>query len=697
MSYQEGVVGRGYNRALLRIEHRPLSVPHSREYLLRTLDVLSESGVDAWWYSVSAKGSFPLFPSKVLPYKKDVATDMYPWLVEEAHKRGIVMVSWEYLNTAPLLTREHPDWRVRFLDEPGYPTERHNHFVCFNSPYGELLKEYCVEVLNDLNFDAIWFDGCYLFGPAADGWLWSCCCERCAKAFKEAIGETIPRKIDWTDPVFREFIKWRYDFFEGYWAELTDYVRGKSAHGLIALNHFNRMYMGAVSGSPLRHRPIDALVAAEGWTSSLQMQLKTLRAVSDTYPPEVWTVFGDGVNPSYPLGPNPDPSAAIFYIQAAATAGGYASFGMEDPEGSGITLKEISSAVGPLKSYVGGEPVGCCGLVFSGLTKDFANCAEVPGFVRSDRHKPAVDTAYGMGFLLNHLHIPFEIVLDNQFDGNLEKFPVLFLGDVQCMEDNAAEALKDYVAKGGTLIVTGESGTKTPMGRERETGVLDELLGIGARRTEREYCILEPVEGALSGDGLPPRYMVSGKARLVRARDGTRVLATAKMKIKKRAGTNNFAAKLLPPDIIEGAAVLERRVGKGRVVFIAPDIGSDYSQNPNRRSRELIRRLIGFNPAPFTTDAPANVELAIYRKDGNLVIHVLNKPATMFRRTGKEFQLSPEDITPTGPVRIWMDVLSDGIFSPTAGDELVVNETAKGVEIGLPRLENYHLIIIPER
>ena len=151
MSYQKDKIGFGYNQAALRVECRPGKDPQTKEELLEILDIFHQVGVKAWWYSVSAKGSIPLFKSKVLPYHSNaVDPEQYRWLVEEAHKRGIVLFSWEYLSTAPLLMEEHPDWRMKFTEcNEGFP-ERDKQFACYLSPYGDLLKKFCVEVVNEL-------------------------------------------------------------------------------------------------------------------------------------------------------------------------------------------------------------------------------------------------------------------------------------------------------------------------------------------------------------------------------------------------------------------------------------------------------------------------------------------------------------------------------------------------------------------
>ncbi|MBD2845338.1 hypothetical protein IDH44_09060 [Paenibacillus sp. IB182496] len=110
--------------------------------LTEALDLFEASGVKAWWYSAAAKGSYPLFKSNVLPYREDADTEMFKWLSAECRKRGISLFSWEYLNTAPLVTLQHPEWRYRYLDwDQTDNSLRDSRFVCHNSPYGELLEQ----------------------------------------------------------------------------------------------------------------------------------------------------------------------------------------------------------------------------------------------------------------------------------------------------------------------------------------------------------------------------------------------------------------------------------------------------------------------------------------------------------------------------------------------------------------------------
>jgi hypothetical protein len=705
MTWDPQKIGHGYNDCIIRVEHRPTEKPHTKDELIEILDTLKAAGVEAWWYSVSAKGSYPLFPSKVLPYKKDIAVDYLPWLVEEAHKRDIVIFSWEYLNTSPLLMKEHPDWRVKYLQGPEIVTEekeRHNHFACFNSPYGEQLKDFCVEVVNDIGFDGIWFDGCYQFGPADDGFRWTCCCEYCAKKFKDATGYNIPQVVNWKDPVFHKYIKWRYSVFMDYWKDLSDYVRLKNKTALITYNFFNRHYMGAVSGSPLVHHQMDALIAGEGTTKTVQMQTKTLRAISDKYPPEVWTALHDGVKLSYPSRPNPDPASSVFYAQAAATAGGYASFGIGAPANNTKTLKIMSNALQPLKGNIGGKAVKMCGLLYSGITKDFSYEPTPDATHFASKNKPVVDNTYGIGFMLDALHYPYEIILDNQLD-QINDYKVIVLPDVQCMTDLSLEHLVKYVEKGGILVAIGECGINNAEGEVCRRGILDSLFGIKKRYDNWDYCTLEPVVDCLKNNNLPDKYMISGKARLLEVEEDVTILAYGKS-LRHKSGISNHDKQTSDNEISRtekisnvsdfGVAICKRQVGRGEAIYIAPAIGSDYSQNPNKRSREVFKRVLGDIELAYTVEAPANVVVTAWEKEGRLTFHILNQPATMQNMSGFAIALNPEDFAPTGPVSISLSGNFDKVISPYS--DLIFNYEKKEnhMNIKIPLIKQHAILIL---
>ncbi|MBN1553150.1 MAG: beta-galactosidase trimerization domain-containing protein [Phycisphaerae bacterium] len=677
---------RGYTRTPYRLEHRPTHRLHSKDELLKILDVLSESGVKAWWYSAASKGSYPLFKSKYLPYRTDaVEPEYYQWLSAEAHKRDIVLFSWDYLNCAPLLTAEHPEWRFQFLNGDTHETPRESHFVCYNSPYGRLLKDYCVEVVGELGFDGIWFDGCY--HSTDSGVKLACRCEFCNAKHREATGRDIPQTVDWTSRAFREFIEWRYDDSEGYWRSLSGYVRERCPDAIIVFNYFNRLAHDWRGGSPLRRMPMEGMIASEVdcKPQQLLLQHKILRALNDNYPTEVWVTGQDAVTPFYDGRPNPDPTMIAFHFQTSATAGGYGSVGPADkPSNVSETLSSLSKTMKSVSPYIDGEAIPFVGLVVSGATKDYAH----PGDAW-----PTWRSVLGMHNLLNALHYPSEVLLDNMLTAEfLHRYPVVVLPDVQCMSEESAQALREYVETGGCLIALGATGTRTLLGDPRETGVLDELFRITWRDEQGIHPVMEIASPMLQGQGLPARYMMSGLAHLVRS-DSAEVLARAKY----RPGPGKvFTEKGLLENTAEevmGDVILSVRHGKGNAFYLAQDVGGDYALNTNRRSREVIRRIVEslFTP-PLETNAPPNVVVAPRRQGGKTILHLLNVPSQMLHIDGtKQFH---EDFVPVDTISITYPGRWAKASSPTHPDGIGFELSSEEITLFLTGLVRHAIIVI---
>ena len=722
--------GFGYTTTPYRIEHRPTYGPHSKQDLVAILDLLQDCGVKAWWYSVSTKGSYPIFRSRHLPYRDD-AVDYLAWLADEAHRRDIALFSWEYLSTAPMLGAQHPEWRWRFFDWDGPQIPRDTHYVCYNSPYGRLLKDFCVEVVNDLGFDGIWFDGPFLLGHGATG-TYACCCGSCTAKYEHETGRAMPATVDLHDLAFREYLEWRQDDHTEYWRELSGYVHERKPNAIIVMNYFNRFWQGPECGSPLRRMagdapegpggtlkpPMKAMIAAERgyWPQQVLLMTKTLRAINDNYPPEVWAPGTDSTG-----GQSPDlnPANLLFHAYTCATGGGFASFGVGtnlSPDGGPLEdcrslFRTLTATLEPLAPYVGGEPERLVGLVQSGATKDYTHVREDGG---SADPGPAWAAVHGMHNLLNGLHLPTEVLLDNMLcEPFLDRYAAVVLPEVQCVSDEAAEQLRCYVENGGLLLAVGETGTLTPLGEPRDKGVLDDLLGISWRDTAVSRPVVALQDEVLTApfpnarlaaangfsSGLPEALRLCGTVRLVRTETAT-VRATA-------CYTPGPSGKVFSPQglvrqerggPVSGAVILVRDVGRGRAITIAANIAREYGEaGPRQRSRELIGRLLlERTTPPFLTDAPPNVVVALWRQGSRRVFHLLNVPsALLFLPFGRPPAYLPEDITPTGPVRLSLPGKWTNVSSPTHPEHVAAEHRSDRVQITLSRL-NAHAAIVAE-
>lgn len=165
----------------------PLDIQRYKEEYLKVLDTLEEYKMNAIFFQVRpANDAF--YESKINPWSryligiegKDPGWDPLPWLIEEAHKRGIEFhawlnpyrasmdISWEddglnkYLATLPdkSFAKQNPDLLVRgdnrILLNPGEPKVRQHIYDTIE----EIIKKY--------NVDAIHFDDYFYNGVKND-------------------------------------------------------------------------------------------------------------------------------------------------------------------------------------------------------------------------------------------------------------------------------------------------------------------------------------------------------------------------------------------------------------------------------------------------------------------------------------------------------------------------------------------------
>ena len=373
-------------------------------------------------------------------------------------------------------------------------------------------------------------------------------------------------------------------------------------------------------------------------------------------------------------------------------------------------FEALTAALEPLAPYVGGEPERLIGLVQSGSTKDYAH---IDGDGKGTDPGPAWTAVHGMHNLLNGLHLPTEVLLDNMLcEPFLSQYRAVVLPDVQCVSDEAAHQLRRYTENGGLLLAMGETGTLTALGEPRDRGALDDLLGIKWRDADVSRPVVALQDEVLTGpfphaalaaanefsNGLPKMLRLCGAGRLVRT-DTADVLATCGYSARPSGKVFGPQGLLRPAhgNPISGAAILARNVGLGRVIYMAANIAREYGEaGPRQRSRELVGRLLLSSLAPpFLTDAPPNVVVALWRQGARRVFHLLNTPsALLFLPFGKAPAFLPEDIAPTGPVHLSLPGGWTRVFSPIHGERVTARVHGEGAEITLSRLDTHTVIVV---
>ncbi len=130
-------------------------------------------------------GGYALWNSKITPkYKRLDDMDLIGELASLCRENDLYFVPW-WLATATggveRVLQEHPSWQLVGPPKDGKPGKRHN-YICYNSPYRELLYEEVREVLSNYDVDAIYFDQLPI----------SCYCPWCRAKFERLHGRPMP-------------------------------------------------------------------------------------------------------------------------------------------------------------------------------------------------------------------------------------------------------------------------------------------------------------------------------------------------------------------------------------------------------------------------------------------------------------------------------------------------------------------------
>ncbi len=504
-----------------------------------------------------------------------------------------------------------------------------------------------------------------------------CCCPRCAAKFRADTGQTIPRVEDWDDPDFRTFIKWRYAVLGDYMQSLCRHVRAKSKHGLVCLNHFQRIYNATGGGCPLNPLDVDGLVTAEIDQAPYQaiMQLKYLRAISNRHTQELWIH-------QQPNGPNADPNDMAYFGMLCMTGGGHMALGLSSqPKDAVSTLSGIVERLGPRAPYVGGEPFRYAGIVLSSSTKDFASAGD---------DEPTWRSVHGIHNILMHAHLPSEIILDDQVTPeHLRTCPLVILSDVRCLSDEQAEHLADYVDGGGLLLATAATGMLDEMGWERERGALDDLMGV----VSRDAASAAPSTIRPIGDwglGLAACLDLDG-FRYGQPEDAYEDPLWVEFQ-------RDVTALAEGEDEASPPAITVRQVGQGHVIFINRDIGGFYSRTPSRQYREVVAALLlAYREPPYEVDAMPHVAVTAWRQEaGQTHIHVLSQihelcylPATVGRP-----HLDMGSAPPSGPVRIRLPWQVQRAECPVSGEPVSLCVEGDGSTIAFDGVDQHDVIVV---
>lgn len=617
-----------YRHCATRLELRG-ELPPTRAWVDHVVQSVAELKIEAVVGSAVDNHCRPLFPSRIYPHcHADANREIFHYWIDALHAIGRPILSWLAINHCVGLLEDHPEWQIQPIpDAQGRrPEADAPYYACINSPYGERLPMFCGEVIRELGFDGIWFDGSSL--SVNNNTIPGCVCGFCRRRFHDDTGRELPERIDWQSDAFRAWINWRYDRLMAVWKCCLDAIHAVNPAATVCFNNYRRVRYGGIAwgtGIPLRKLGWDALMSGE---LDLQVfhadfQMKMHRMYGCTNGQDTWLALCDHWQMWVPdVELMPIRHAAI----SAVSAGGVMWMGTGvDPLLNPPICRTAQETTAPLMEYLEGDTLEYAAIWASQQTQDF---------YWQDRPQGAWDGWHGANELCLLSHLQSSLVFDDHVaDGDIVgRYPVLLAGNTACVSEKQAAILRWFVEEGGVLVACADFATRDDMGRPHAYPILDDLLGITARRPGTGRPTLEIIIPALlerSGKWLtcPSRHVLATPTSDVQ-------LIAQVVDMNGTDSWDGYERNSINPLTRHPGAWIVRR-GRGKVVYIGADLFLAHQQAPKTMQVEFFRALLTSQVLPeITLTAPLQVTMNTRRrKDGSIIVHLHNAPGSLWRHS----------------------------------------------------------------
>jgi type 1 glutamine amidotransferase len=566
-------------------------------------DVVADMGTEVWSATSSWTDHGSFWASKMVKRCTEVPEDYQPRMVKRAHERGMMVLALEQLveleNTPlPPYSKELSKWVVQTIEG--------NHWGQMNAlctPYIDWMGRYMAEHVTVGMMDGFWFDGTPGAGDVGPYGQ---------EAYLRDTGKPVPAKLDWDSQEFKEWFVWRYDKDVEFFNRVTAPAIREKPYTVAIMNYYARpMDRRWDSAHPMRRLDdINWYPAIESGESSLNAKVgRALTPRTECWMWAQWFVneVSHGVLPYF------DPDTGIakgLRVIAHGIAPCFAGFSA-DIETWKDSVKAMFDEFKKRRPYMTGETVKYSALLVSQQMRDFHDSSAMWSAVTrlEDIHRTE--------------HLLTDVIFDDSLTPErLAPYPVISLANSTCLSDAQCEALAAYVLDGGTLLATAETSLYDEWGNRRENFGLAELLGADYVETREESAtILVPQTEELKGAFERFVVFVAPSVHFtVRSDTNTEVLFTHSSR-----AIHALSVREDPYDS-NVPAIIRRRVGKGTVYYVGPDIGHGYRRDNLPRVARLVGHLLrDAAEPPVEFDAPKVIEVTALQPDDNrLVLHLIN-------------------------------------------------------------------------
>lgn len=643
----------------------------------RTLDVIQAHGADTWLINTGGIASF--YPSDLsfqtrVPFLVDRPSgDLVGDAVEAAHKRGVRIISrCDFSKVSSRIAAENPEW---LYVSPAGKSQVYNtlYSAC---PSADYYQHRSIEVVDEIiarySVDGFFFNW-FGFSERDYSRVYHgvCHCQKCQQTFAEfSSGKALPDGPQ--HPNYSEWLRFSAEVIETLTSRISDHILAKRPDAALVLSR----------GAPVLYLEAHNSFVRELWPH------ETSEAVSAhlTGLPEMPVMVNcvSFVDMPYRMAGEQPELFQQYLIQAIARGGNPSTYIMGEPGRIPYANLPMAGEVTRFHKANGS------------LYGQLRPCSTI-AVVRQNTLKSAnegfddtVKEFRGIYSMLKERHLPFDVIAADLItkmaeEGNLSRYDMLILPDLGEIGPEAAGSLDDYVAAGGTVVLTATSCVTEDGGMELQSSPA--VMRVGKPRTGQDLW------SSFVTDAPQPNVGDYRYAKTVLPVWGSYAQFVWRTKIAK-LGTLLPPAPYGPPEKCYGhtrsdqpGAVL-RQVGKGTVVMFPWSVGQSYYQFGTTEVRDYFLAQIDAQIHQVVRgDLPEQVELIVARDDDGLVLHVINQTGARRKSFGPHVPINGATLRVRGA--------NDGARTLVSKEQPSTWRDGEDLVIELPILELFEVVRVP--
>lgn len=531
-------------------------------------------------------------------------------MIDRCHERNIAVVLYTSLIFDRWCGDEHPEWRMRTWDGKVQGEGGRHGVLCVNSPYREYVRRFVTEICQSFDFEGIRFDMTF--------WPWLCYCQHCQARFDKEVGGEIPKTVDWLNEKWVAFQRCRERWLVEFASIATETVRQQKPTA--SVEHQSSTYpLNWMFGVTIPLAAKNDFLQGDFYGDQLQGSFvrKLLEDLTPKRPFGYETSFSVALKDHTAM-----KSEALLEAKASAAISDSAAFifiDAIDPVGTvnhraHERMGQIFDRFMPYYEHLGGERVFDMAVYYS-LESKFnftGNGRPVSNPDTSDSHTEAAMQAASR-LIANH--VPFGVVTRKSL-AELGKLKVLILPNVNMMQPEECDAIREWVRQGGSIIASGGTSLVDTHGRKQPDFMLADVFGVSlveANWQPRNHYLAPTAAGQSYFPEFDSKYpaFCSGYGFKVKATQGAEILATTTWPWPAPNGSQFASIHSDPPwTSTEDPEIVVHRFGQGTSLYCASVV--ETMDNLRDTYVRLVRRLCP--TYRLETEAPGCVEATLFHQ-----------------------------------------------------------------------------------